>query len=67
MNINQLERYCQETGIEKFKAVGPKGELKGEWLDVYLGLLRFEGEKGFVTVKDFEFMDNIKWYPIEGG
>ena len=54
MNLRQCEVKAQEIGFDtaKFSAVFPCGEVKCQWLDAYMGLLKIDLDgmrDGFVT------------------
>ena len=61
MNILQCQQAAKEIGFDSstFDLVGPKGRLKAKWLDAYMGLFVFEDSKGFVMVKDFQFVPGL--------
>jgi len=63
MNINQLQELGK-VGVNRFRAIGPDGEKEGEWLDAWMGFLKFDGTEGFMIVQQFIFLDQIDWIPI---
>jgi len=55
MHISECQVAAQDMGCDrpKFTFVGPGGEIKAEWLDPWLGLIRLDGEDGFCMARDF--------------
>jgi len=61
MSILQCQEVAQAIGFDSitFDIVGPKGRLKAKWLDAYFGFFQIEGEDGFNTVDQLQFIPDL--------
>uniref|UniRef100_A0A6M3K4X0 Uncharacterized protein n=1 Tax=viral metagenome TaxID=1070528 RepID=A0A6M3K4X0_9ZZZZ len=61
----ELIKKSDSSEKRKFKTTGPTGSLEGTILDVDLGLLKFDGQDGFVMASEFSFSNDITWEVIK--
>lgn len=64
LTIHQCEEFAKKLSRgsgEKvlFDLCGPLGKKPAEWLDPWMGLLRLEGDEGFIMVKDLTFVSGL--------
>lgn len=61
LSILQCQDLAKDIGYDSatFYLVGTSGTLKAKWLDAYLGLFMIDGEDGFLTVKQFQYIPDI--------
>lgn len=64
LTIHQCEDFAQKLassgpGKVFFDLCGPKGKKRAEWLDPWMGLLRLEGDKGFIMVSDLTYASDL--------
>jgi hypothetical protein len=52
----RFQRYAEDNGFDslRFCAFLPAGPMMGRWLDAYMGLIKFDGLEGFVTVDQLD-------------
>ena len=64
LTIDQMLDLIKKSGNttnRRFRATGPLGSLEGVVLDVYLQIIRFDTDGGFVLAKEFRFANDITW------
>jgi len=61
LTIQQCEEIAQQLAVDdqgcKFMLCGPDGSLEAEWLDPSLGFFTLKGQPGFMTTKQFAFVN----------
>lgn len=52
----EFQEYAKSNGYDSlaFMAMFPSGPRRCSWLDAYMGLVRIDGEDGFVMVRDLQ-------------
>lgn len=61
MTIHQCQELAKDVGFDKatFYLCGPKDRIKAKWLDAYFGLFQVDGDKGFVSVQQFQYNPDV--------
>lgn len=57
MNITEAQEYAKEHGFDSlvFESINLQGKpMRFKWLDAYMGIFRFEGDKSFITVNQWK-------------
>ena len=57
----ELVKKSDNTTNRRFRATGPKGSMEGVILDVYLGIIKFDADDGFILARELFFNTDITW------
>jgi hypothetical protein len=57
----EIVKKSGNTENRRFCATGPKGSMKGTILDAYLGIIKFDGDDGFLMASECRFFNDITW------
>lgn len=52
----EFQQFAKSNGYDRlaFMALFPSGPRRCQWLDAYMGLVKIDGEDGFVMVRDLQ-------------